>query len=240
MERKRAAVPHGAITNIPVFIKKADNFLLTDVDDNVFIDFGAGIGVINVGHANDKVVEAISEQAHKFTHTCFHMAMYESYVQVAEKLNKYTPGDSQKKTYLINSGAEAIENAVKIARRYTGKSAIVAFEHAFHGRTLLGLTLTGKVSPYREGFGPMAPEIYHLPSPHRPNIHTLSHRKPSEYTADFIAEQLKTVVPVSDIAAFIIEPVLGEGGVLPIDTSYLQALVTFAHDHNILLIADEI
>ena len=240
MERKSHAVPNGAITNIPVFIKKAENFLLKDVDGNVFIDFGSGIGVMNVGHANEMVVESITAQAQKFTHTCFHMAMYESYIEVAERLNKYAPGSSPKKTYLVNSGAEAIENAVKIARRFTGKSAIVAFEHAFHGRTLLGLTLTGKVSPYREGFGPMAPEVYHLPFPGKARKPMNVDTNPMQYNADFITEQLKTVVPTSIIAAFIIEPVLGEGGILPFDKTYLNALVEFARANNILLIADEI
>lgn len=239
-KRKMAAMPNGAISNVPVFIKKADNFLLTDVDENVFIDFGAGIGVMNVGHSNPKVVEAISTQAQKFTHTCFHMAMYEPYIRLTEKLNQLTPGDSPKKTYLVNSGAEANENAIKVARRYTGKSAIIAFEHAFHGRTLLGLTLTGKASPYRDGFGPMAPEIYHLPSPYKSNSRFTQYPEKPMFDAHFISEQLKTVVPESEVAAFIIEPVLGEGGIMPFDKSYLEALFEFAKPRGILIIADEI
>ncbi len=240
MQRKKAAMPHGAISNLPVFIKKADDFLLTDVDGNVFIDFGAGIGVLNAGHSNPKILAAITRQVQSFTHTCFHMAMYEPYIALTEKLNNLTPGDSPKKTYLVNSGAEANENAVKIARRFTGKSAIVAFEHAFHGRTLLALSLTGKVSPYRQGFGPMAPEIYHLPSPHRSNSGFLQPPESTNYDAGFIAEQLKTVVPETDIAAFIVEPVLGEGGILPCDQKYLDALFDFSRSRGILIIADEI
>ncbi len=241
LQRKQQAVPAGAYHNVPVFIEKAENALLTDVDGNVFIDFAAGIGVLNVGHAHPQVVGAAAEQLSRLTHTCFHLTMYEPYVALAEKLNEKVPGDFAQKTYFVNSGAEAVENAVKIARYVTGRPAVVAFEHGFHGRTLLGMSLTGKVMPYKKGFGPMAPEVYHMPFPYcyRCPVGRKNGRcciANEEHLRAFFT----THVPPEQVAAIIFEPVLGEGGILPVDAEFLQLLFAFARKHGILLIADEI
>jgi len=241
LARKEKAIPAGAYHNVPVFVDYADNALIHDLDGNRFIDFGAGIGVLNVGHANPQVVAAATEQLRKFTHTCFHLTMYEPFVALAERLNELVPGDFEKKTYFINSGAEAIENAVKIARAATGRPAVVAFEHGFHGRTLLGLTLTGKVSPYKKGFGPMAPEVYHLPYPY-------CYRCPAGpqngrccmASEDALAALFATRVAPSQVAAVVFEPVLGEGGIVPMNQDFLETLFRFAKNNGILLIADEI
>src|SRR3989338_6430600 len=171
LKRKKAAISDGILTP-KLFIKKASGALITDVDDNVFIDFSGGIGATNSGHGNKEIIAAIKKQADKFLHTCFGISGYEPYLNLCERLNQITPGKFPKKTALFNSGAEAVENAVKIARKFTGRKAIVSFEHAFHGRTLLTLSLTSKVKPYKFGFGPFAPEIYKLPYPY-------AYRKPS-------------------------------------------------------------
>ncbi len=229
LSRKESALPAGAYHNIPVFIKSARNAVLEDVDGNRFIDFASGIGTINVGHAQENVVRAAAEQMQQFTHTCFHVTMYEPYIALAEKINALVPGDFAKKTYLINSGAEAVENAIKIARYATGRSAILAFEQSFHGRTLLGMTLTGKVKPIKKGFGPLAGEIYHLPFPDGSRVDAAALRR-----------QLMTRVDPEQIAAVIFEPVLGEGGVLPFAEDYMHMLFEFARENGILTIADEI
>src|SRR5262249_11713491 len=172
MERRRRSVPRGIAHATPVCVEQAQGAVVMDVDGNHLLDFAGGIGTLNVGHANPDVVEAASAQLSKLTHACFAVALYEGYVAVAEKLNRITPGSFAKKTMLVNSGAEAVENAVKIARRHTGREAVVVFEHAFHGRTLLTMSMTSKVRPYKFGFGPFAPEIYRLPYPY-------SYRNPS-------------------------------------------------------------
>ena len=166
LAKRDANVARGISYLVPTFVAEAQGALVKDIDGNVFLDFAAGIGVVNVGHAPKEVVEAIKEQADKFLHTCFMVAMYQPFVDLAEKLNNITPGNFAKKTMLSNSGAEAVENAVKFARRYTGRPGIVAFECGFHGRTLLAMSLTSKVKPYKYGFGPFAPEIYKVPSPY--------------------------------------------------------------------------
>ena len=164
--RRDAAVPRGIGHSTPVYARSARGATLTDVDGNVFLDFAGGIGTLNVGHANPEVVRAATEQLERLTHTCFSVAPYEGYVALAERLNRITPGGFAKKTMLANSGAEALENAVKIARYATGREAVVVFEHAFHGRTLLTMSMTSKVRPYKFGFGPFAPEVYRLPYPY--------------------------------------------------------------------------
>src|SRR5499427_4224189 len=164
--RRDAAIPKGVGHATPIYAASARGALLTDVDGNVLIDFAGGIGTMNVGHANPDVVRAAGAQLERFTHTCFSVAPYEGYVALAEKLNSIVPGRPPKKTFLTNSGAEALENAVKIARHATGREAVVVFEHAFHGRTLLAMTMTSKVRPYKLGFGPFAPEVYRLPFPY--------------------------------------------------------------------------
>ena len=187
--------------------------LLYDVDGNRYIDFAGGIGVLNVGHANAEVVEAIKEQAERFLHTCFSVMMYESYIELAQRLTEITPGSHAKKAMMVNSGAEAVENAVKIARYATGRPGIVAFDSAFHGRTMLTMTLTGKVDPYKYGFGPAAPEVYQVPAPY-------CYRCPCrlEYPScgveclSLLRTALKSRIAPDKVAAVIIEPVLGEGG----------------------------
>ena len=165
-ERERYVSAGLSIPSNRVFVERADGALLNDVDGNTFIDFAGGIGCLNSGHSARRVVEVVSKQLQKLQHTCFMAVMYEPYVALAKKLCQITPGNYAKKTALFNSGAEAVENAIKIARKYTGRSAVVAFEHAFHGRTLLALSLTSKVNPYKDGFGPFAPEIYKFPLPY--------------------------------------------------------------------------
>ncbi len=240
LERKQNALPQAAGHNFPVFIEKAANALLTDIDGNVFIDFASGIGVTGVGHANPAVVEAAANQLARFTHVCFPITMYEPYVKLAETLNALVPGDFEKKTYLVNSGAEAVENAVKIARAATGRSAVVAFEHAFHGRTLLGMSLTGKVKPYRLHFGPMAPEVYHLPFPNCSHCPHASEEDCCMEREGELERLFLTRVPPEQVAAILFEPVLGEGGILPMRRRFLQRLFDFARENGILLIADEI
>src|SRR3954447_21410720 len=163
MERRRAAIPAAVGTTLPVFAARAGGGIVEDVDGNRFIDLAAGIAVTSVGAAAPRVVEAVQAQAEAFTHTCFQVTPYEGYLEVCETLNRLTPGDHPKRSFLVNSGAEAVENAVKVARAATGRPAVVAFDHGFHGRTLMGMTLTGKVMPYKQGFGPFAPEVYRAP-----------------------------------------------------------------------------
>ena len=163
MARRQAALPTGVGTTLPVFAARASGGIVEDVDGNRFIDLAAGIAVTTVGSAAPRVVASVTDQVAQFTHTCFQVTPYESYVAVCEALNELTPGDHEKRSFLVNSGAEAVENAVKIARYATGRDAVVAFDHGFHGRTLLAMTLTGKVMPYKQGFGPFAPEVYRAP-----------------------------------------------------------------------------
>jgi len=166
MERRGNAIPRGLAYTAPVFLERAEGALLHDVDGNTLIDFGGGIGTLNFGHAHPAVVRAVREQAGKLTHSCFSVVGYEPYLELCERLNAITPGGFAKKTMLANSGAEAVENAVKIARHATGRAGVLVFEHGFHGRTLLGMSLTSKVKPYKAGFGPFAPEVYRLPFPY--------------------------------------------------------------------------
>jgi 4-aminobutyrate aminotransferase/(S)-3-amino-2-methylpropionate transaminase len=222
-------VPQGPFNVTPIFVERASGATVTDVDGNVLLDFTGGLGSLNAGHANPAVVEAVAAQARKFLHTCFHIAMYEPYVALAEKLNAITPGQFAKKTLLVNSGAEAVENAVKIARYFTKRPAVVGFEHGFAGRTLLGMSLTSKVMPYKFGFGPFAPEVYRLPYPY-------------EYRgegADF-HEFFHAHVDPRQVACVVMELVLGEGGFVVAPTRYVQALAKFCRENGILFVADEI
>ncbi|GAH52435.1 unnamed protein product, partial [marine sediment metagenome] len=206
-------IPKGVFQIAPIFIAKGKGALVEDVDGNEYIDFSSGISALNIGHCNDKVVSAIKEQAGKHLHTCFNVLMYESYVELAKKLTEITPGNFPKQVLLVNSGAEAVENAVKVARRYTGRYGIIAFEHAFHGRTALGMGLTSQVRYYKYGFGPFDPGIQRFP-------YAYHYRAPFNTTdADYgkycvkrIEDSFKTYVPAEEIAAIIVEPVLGEGG----------------------------
>ncbi|MFD2611027.1 4-aminobutyrate--2-oxoglutarate transaminase [Paenibacillus gansuensis] len=241
MQRRDRYVPRGVGNNTPVFAERAEGALIYDVDGNVFLDFAGAIGTLNVGHAPAEVVTAIKDQAERFIHTCFHVAMYEPYVQLAEKLAELTPGTFSKKTMFLNSGAEAVENAVKIARKYTGKSGIVSFTRGFHGRTLMGMSLTSKVKPYKFGMGPFAPATYKAPFPY-PFQKPLSMSE-QEY-ADFCLRQfedfLYTEAAPEEIAAVIMEPVQGEGGFIVPPVSYVQGIYDLCRKHGILFIADEI
>ena len=231
--RKADAVPQGVATK-GIYVAKAQNALLWDVEGRRYVDFAAGIAVLNTGHRHPRVMEAVARQAEAFTHTCFHVAPYESYVRLAERLNALAPGDFAKKTLFLTSGAEAVENAVKIARYYTKRSAVIAFSGGFHGRTLLAMGLTGKVMPYKRGFGPFPAEIYHAEFPHP--YHGVS-------TAQALADLDRVFhgdVDPRSVAAIIIEPVQGEGGFNVAPYEFLRALRELCDRHDIVLIADEV
>ena len=232
-ERKAAAVPAG-VGSRGIYVARAENAEIWDVDGRRFIDFAAGIAVLNTGHRHPRVMEAVAKQAQAFAHTCFHVAPYESYVHLAERLNALTPGDFAKKTLFLNSGAEAIENAIKIARYYTKRSAVIAFSGGFHGRTLMTMALTGKVMPYKRGFGPFPAEIYHaeFPQPYR-GITT------AQALSDLDRLFHGDVDPKS-VAAVIVEPVQGEGGFNVAPADFLHALRRLCDEHGIVLIADEV
>jgi len=241
MNRKDTLVPNAFSIHAPVAIKEASGALITDVDQNIFIDLAGGLGCMNVGYSHPKVVKAIQESAAHFTHTDFSVVMYQNYIDLAERLCKLAPGDFAKKACFFNAGAEAVENAIKFARKYTGRRAIIALEGAFHGRTNLTLALTSKVKPYKEGFGPFAPEIYRVPGPY-------TYRRPSvmretdyiRFCADALDRALTTSVSPEDCAAIILEPVQGEGGFVPLHPDYLRRVQEIARKHRILIIADEI
>jgi 4-aminobutyrate aminotransferase/(S)-3-amino-2-methylpropionate transaminase len=231
MARRVAALPAGVGTTLPVFAARASGGIVEDVDGNRFIDLASGIAVTTVGSSAPQVVDAVTEQVARFTHTCFQVTPYESYVAVCERLNALTPGDHQKRSFLVNSGAEAVENAVKIARYVTGRDAVVAFDHGFHGRTLLGMTLTGKVMPYKQGFGPFAPEVYRAP-----------YSYPFRGTGDLSSTLafLDKTVGASQVAAVVVEPIAGEGGFIVPASGWLGGLAAWCKDNGALLIADEV
>ena len=212
MARRAAAVPRGLSTP-PRSSSRRGGAVIVDVDGNELLDFAGGIGCLNVGHANPAVVEAARAQVGQLTHGCFHVTPYEGYVRLAERLNALVPGDFPKKTLLANSGAEAVENAVKIARAATGRQAVIAFEDGFHGRTLLAMTLTSKVHPYKAGFGPFAPEVYRAPYAYCYRCpYALSHPSRHGACVDALEDLFKRHVAAQSVAAVIVEPVLGEGG----------------------------
>lgn len=229
--RRARVVAPGVGTAHPIFLASGSGATVTDVDGNTFLDFTGGIGVLNVGHAHPEVVAAIAAQASRLTHACFQVAGYEGYVAVCEALCRIAPGAFDKRALLVSTGAEAVENAVKIARRHTGRAAVLCFEHAFHGRTLLGLSLTGKTTPYKIGFGPFAPEIYRVPYPY-------PYRDPAP--REPLAQKLQTIVRPTELAAVVIEPVLGEGGFVVPPAGFLSELRSFCDEHGVVLIADEI
>jgi 4-aminobutyrate aminotransferase/(S)-3-amino-2-methylpropionate transaminase len=218
----------------PIFIAQAQGAQLWDVDGKEYIDFAGGIGVMNVGHSHPKVTQAVQAQLERFTHTCFQVAMYEPYLRLAERLNGLAPGDAPKKTIFLTTGVEAVENAIKIARVFTHRPAVIAFTHSFHGRTLLGLSLTGKATAYRQEFGPFAPEIYHTPFPYAYRGWDCGR------AIEALRDLFQTQVTPEQVAAIIIEPVLGEGGFIPASAEFLRELRRITEDNGILLIADEI
>ena len=231
MERRNRAIPRGVGTTLPVFVTRAGGGIVEDVDGNRLIDFGSGIAVTNVGNRAPRVVAAVTEQLERFTHTCFQVTPYVGYVEVCERLNALTPGDDEKRSYLVNSGAEAVENAVKVARYATGRQAIVAFDHGFHGRTLLGMSLTGKAMPYKQGFGPFAPEIYRAP------YSDPFHRRGA---LDDTIRFLEATVGATAVAAVLVEPIAGEGGFVVPEPGWLAGLAAWCRASGALLIADEV
>ncbi|ARF80320.1 4-aminobutyrate--2-oxoglutarate transaminase [Kitasatospora aureofaciens] len=237
--RKLGAVAAGVGTTLPVYVTRANGGVLEDVDGNSLIDFGSGIAVTNVGNSAEAVVAKASEQLAAFTHTCFMVTPYEGYVAVAEQLNELTPGDHDKRTALFNSGAEAVENAVKIARAYTKRTAVVVFDHGYHGRTNLTMGLTAKNMPYKQGFGPFAPEIYRVPVAYPYRWLTGAENCAAEAAAQAI-EIINKQIGADNVAAIIIEPIQGEGGFIEPAKGFMPAIVEFAKANGIVFVADEI
>jgi 4-aminobutyrate aminotransferase/(S)-3-amino-2-methylpropionate transaminase len=241
MARRSQAIPRGVYASTPLFIRHAEGSMLEDVDGNRFIDLGGGIGCVNVGHRNSRVVSALRAQLDAFLHLCFQVTGYEGYVAVAEKLNELTPGSFAKKTFLVNSGAEAVENAVKIARAFTGRPAVLSVEDGFHGRTLVGMSLTSKTHPYKEGFGPFLPDVYRIPYGVPANAR-LSNRGPMTegQVAELLDQTFRRVVAAESIAAVVVEPVLGEGGFVVPPAGFLPALAKICRERGIVFVADEV
>src|SRR5690554_2357425 len=233
--RKSKAVSSAVGTTMPVYTAAAGGGVVVDVDGNTFIDLGSGIAVTSIGNSAPAVVDAVTRQVEAFTHTCFMITPYSGYVEVAKLLNRVTPGDFDKRSALFNSGAEGVENAVKIARAYTGKQAVVAFDHAYHGRTNLTMTLTAKNQPYKSGFGPFASEVYRAPLSY-PYRDGLSGAEAAARAIDHIEKQ----VGAENLAAIIIEPIQGEGGFIVPAEGFLPALVEWARANNVVFIADEV
>jgi 4-aminobutyrate aminotransferase/(S)-3-amino-2-methylpropionate transaminase len=240
-ERRAKAVPRGLSHGTPIYVAKAEGAWLEDVDGNRYLDFAGGIGCLNVGHRRDEVVDAVKDQLDRFLHTCVQVTPYESYVRLAERMNEVTPGKFAKKTIFVNSGAEAVENAVKIARAYTKRPGIIAFEDAFHGRTMMTLALTSKTHPYKAGFAPFPSEVYRVPFAYCYRC-SYSKKYPScdLYCARHLEDTFKRVVANEEVAAVIAEPVLGEGGFIAPPPDYFEVLVELCHKHGILFIADEV
>jgi 4-aminobutyrate aminotransferase/(S)-3-amino-2-methylpropionate transaminase len=240
-ERGTAAVPRGLSHATPVYLAKADGAVLEDVDGNCYIDFAGGIGCLNTGHRAPGVIRAIERQLEKFLHVCVQVTGYESYVRLAERLNEVTPGNFSKKTLLVNTGAEAVENAVKIARAATGRPGIIAFEDAFHGRTMMALSLTSKTHPYKAGFQPFPGEVYRIPYAYCYRCsYSLKYPSCDLYCARHLEDTFKRVVASEGVAAVIAEPVLGEGGFVAPPPDYFRTLIDICHKHGVLFIADEV
>ncbi|MEO3824646.1 4-aminobutyrate--2-oxoglutarate transaminase [Actinomadura sp. B10D3] len=237
--RRTAAVPPGVGSVLPVYVTDAGGGVIVDADGNSLIDFGSGIAVTGVGNANPRVAARVKAQADRFTHTCFMVAPYESYVAVCENLNRITPGDHEKRSFLVNSGAEAVENAVKIARYATGRQAVVVFDHGYHGRTLLTMTLTAKNMPYKQGFGPYAPEVYRMPLAYPFRWPTGPENCGPEAAAQAV-DQITKQIGATNVAALLIEPIQGEGGFIEPAPGFLPALAEFCRANGILFIADEV
>ncbi|WP_280768132.1 4-aminobutyrate--2-oxoglutarate transaminase [Salipaludibacillus daqingensis] len=241
LDRRNKHIPKGPFNTAQTFAANADGAIVTDVDGQEFIDFAGAIGSLNAGHCPPKVVKALKDQIEKFLHPCFHVMMYESYIELAEKLNHYTPGDHHKKTFFLNSGAEAVENAVKIARKFTGRKAILSFERGFHGRTYMAMSLTSKVKPYKYQFGPFVADTYKMSYPYY-------YRKPDGMTDEEVDNEcirrLKTFflseVSADETAAVIMEPVQGEGGFVVPSKRFIKQVKEICDEHGILFIADEV
>lgn len=236
MQRRGVAVSTGVGGTLPIFAERAGGGVIVDVDGNSFIDLGSGIAVTNVGNSHPRVVANVTDQVQKFTHTCFMVTPYEGYIAVSEQLNELTPGDHEKKSALFNSGAEAVENAVKIARAFSGRAAVVVFEHGYHGRTNLTMALTAKNMPYKQSFGPFAPEVYRMPMsyPFRDGPHD------GAEVASWAISKMEKELGGANIAAIVIEPIQGEGGFIVPAPGFLPALRDYATEHGIVFVADEI
>lgn len=234
LELRNKHVPRGVATSHPIMVASAQGARLWDVDGKEYIDFAGGYGALNVGHNHPRIVQAVKDQLDHLTHTCFQVAMYEPYVRLAERLNAIAPGDFPRKTIFFTTGAEAVENAIKIARGYTGRPAIITFKNSFHGRTLLGMTLSGKAKPFKQNFGPYAPEVYYTSFPN------LYRGCSTQQAINELNELFEEQIPADQVAAIIIEPVQGEGGFIPAPPDFLQELRRLTSQHGILLIADEI
>lgn len=242
IERKNSAVARGVGTTMPVYAARAAGGILEDIDGNRLIDLGSGIAVTTIGNAAPRVVDAVTAQADLFTHTCFMVTPYEGYVAVAEHLNRLTPGTGEKRSALFNTGSEAVENAVKIARSYTRKQAVVSFDHAYHGRTNLTMALTAKSMPYKSGFGPFAPEIYRAPLsyPFRDAEFGKELAEDGELAAKRAITVIDKQIGADNLAAVIIEPIQGEGGFIVPAPGFLPALLAWCRDNDVVFIADEV
>ncbi|CAM3684019.1 4-aminobutyrate--2-oxoglutarate transaminase [Paracoccus yeei] len=233
-DRKNAAISRGVGMTTQIYAERAENAEIWDAEGNRYIDFAAGIAVVNTGHRHPRVVQAVRDQLDRFTHTCHQVVPYESYVALAERLNAAVPGDWPKKTAFYTTGAEAVENAVKIARHYTGRAGVVAFSGGFHGRTYLGMSLTGKVQPYKAGFGPMMNDIWHLPFP--VELHDTSQQD----ALAALDRLFKSDIDPARVAAIVVEPVQGEGGFYEVPPGFMQRLREICDQYSMLLIADEV
>ena len=233
-DRKNAAISRGVGMTTQIYADRAENAEIWDKDGNRYIDFAAGIAVVNTGHRHPRIVEAVRAQLDRFTHTCHQVVPYENYVALAERLNALVPGDFPKKTIFATTGAEAVENAIKIARYHTRRPGIVSFAGGFHGRTFMGMALTGKVQPYKAGFGPMMPDVWHLPFPNP--LHGVT----AEDAMKALQQLFKADLEPARVAAIIIEPVQGEGGFYEVPTAFMTELRALCDHHGMLLIADEV
>jgi 4-aminobutyrate aminotransferase len=232
--RRTDAISRGVGVQTEIYVDRALNSEVWDIEGNRYIDFAAGIAVVNTGHCHPTVMAAVTEQMSRFTHTCHQVLPYENYVRLAERLNAVVPGDFPKKTVFVTTGAEAVENAIKVARIATNRNAIIAFGGAFHGRTMMGMSLTGKVDPYKKGFGAMMPDVYHVPFPQ--DVHGIS----SDDAMAGITKLFKADLDPSRVAAIIFEPVQGEGGFYPAPKELVRAIRALCDEHGIVMIADEV
>jgi len=241
LDRRQKSIPQGPFNITPAFIKEAKGAVMTDLEGRELVDFAGGIGVNNVGHSHPKVVQAVKDQADKFLHTCWHVGMYDSYVELAEKLNKLAPGSFEKQTMFANSGAEAVENAVKAVRYASNRPAIITFENAFHGRTLLTMTMTSKLKPYKFNFGPFAPEVYRMPYAYCYRCpFNLKYPQCQVACADYLEDFFKNYVAAESTAAVVVEPIQGEGGFITPPPEYFPKLQAICRKYGISLVMDEV
>jgi 4-aminobutyrate aminotransferase/(S)-3-amino-2-methylpropionate transaminase len=241
MALRQEHIPRGPFNVTPIFVKRAKGAVIEDVKGRQYIDFAGGIGVQNMGHCAEQVVSTIKQQAEQYIHTCFHVAMYEPYIQLALRLNEIAPGDFRKKTFFVNTGAEAVENGVKIARYATKRPAIIAFQNAFHGRTYMAMTLTSQIEPYKWGFGPFCPEVYRMPFAYCYRCtFGLEYPGCETYCADYLEEFFANTVAAESVAAVIAEPVQGEGGFIVPPPEYFKKLKSLCEKYEILFIMDEV